>query len=202
MVSSQRDAELPANHLPISPAPRIITPLEFDQHPIPNEEAVASDSSLSQNVSHSVRSTPASSFSNHRSSRNIEGQSSGLQRVEEIELSPCPSRGNSSNSFGNNTLQPIPAGISQHHNPTTLTRGQGVSSDTPQPLNQQRLYARSFQESLHAMHRYLPTYEITSNTIALLALSLTTFFGYKTYRITLEGVEFQHYQICIEEKVW
>lgn len=179
-LSAKRVFRSPATSQPTSTIPSF----EWNQHPIPNEEVVGSENSLSHHSSQSVRNPPAGSFSNYRTPPNKEAQTSGLQGVEETELPSVPSRGNPSDSSGNNTRQPVPVGNSHHHASTTSRGLQDASRNTPQPPNQQRPCTRSFQESWHAVHQDVPTYGITSNTIALLALALPTFFGSKTYKLT------------------
>jgi len=193
MLSDDGDAELSANHLPLPPATRIITPLEFNQHRMRNEEAIGSDYSLSRNVCHSVRSTSTSSLSNHQTSLNTEWQSSGRQPFKRIEFLAFPSCDNHNNSFDDKVLLPVPAGTNQHHDPTTLARNMGEHSPTSQPAKVLRLIT---QESLHAVHQYLLTFDITSHTTALFALSLTTF------NLRHIGVQVQHSRIWIVEKIW
>ena len=187
--------------------PAIHSP-ELNDHPVPNEEAVVSESSLSQNNTQSIRSTPASSFSIQRTSPKTEAQSSGLQHCEEIELSSTSSHGLPSENAGTNTLQPVPEESSPQHDPSTLAWEQDASANIPQPSHWHKTCTRYWQQSLHTLHQYMPNYEITSITIALLALALTAYFGYETYKLTLEGTLLsgiatgaQLYQTCDADEV-
>ena len=82
-------SSLPTSQPPLQQLP----PSTLRQCPIANEDAVASDSSLSQNNPHSIRSTPASSLSVQRPSPNLEVQGSTLQPGAETELSNLSSHG-------------------------------------------------------------------------------------------------------------
>ncbi len=170
--------------------------------PIANEEAVASDSSLSQTNTHSIRSTPASSFSFQRPSPIRESQTSGLQPVAEIELSTIPSHGDPRQSNTSGSLQRDGDEANQQSNPAPTLTGEHVGSgNTLQALNRQRTYAASVQESLRTVYEHLPTYEVTSNSISLGALALTAFFGYETYQLTKESNRYQLLELCHGEKV-
>jgi hypothetical protein len=57
--------------------------IELERYPNSNEEAVVSDSSLSQGTTQSFRSTPASSFSNRQASPKPEHQAQALPPVPE-----------------------------------------------------------------------------------------------------------------------
>ncbi len=161
-----------------------IRSIRLNEDPVPNEEAVVSESSLSQINTQSIRSTPASSFSIQQTSPEPEAQS-----VREIELSSISSHGNPGEPSGNYTLQPTLEESSQHQSPSpTLAGEQNQPSNTVQTVNRYRSYATSFPGSLRTVYHYVPKYEITSNTIALLALVINAFFGYKSYRIAREGL--------------
>lgn len=194
------DAEHADNNRPKCPSALHLTPLSTpsNRDPIHNEEAVISDSSLSQNNSHSIRSTPASSFSVQGGSPNTEAQSSALQPSEEIELSSISRHG----SPGENQLQPISEDSSQCQNTSGIViEGQHGDRGVHQRPVQQRPYTTSLQESLRTVSRYIPNYQKTSTIIALLALALTAFFGYETYVLAKLEVAAQIRQSCDEEKV-
>jgi hypothetical protein len=195
-------AEFADNHSSVPSSPAAAQPtipfIEVTSGPVPDEEAVVSDSSLSRNNTRSIRSTPANSFSTQQTSPDNEAQSSRLEPVEEIEL---PSR-SSQVDPSNTCRQPSPEESIEHRHPSpTLATEQNGSGNTPQPPRRQTSYATSFQDSLRNVYRYVPKYEITSTTIALLALALTAFFGYETYRLTKISTGAQLRQICIDEEV-
>jgi hypothetical protein len=170
--------------------------------PIANEEDVASDSSLSQNNPHSIRSTPASSFSVQRPSPISEAQRSTLQPLQEIELSHLSSHRDPSEGDGTNAPQRDRDKANQYRNPSSTLTGEYVGSrNTLQPPHRQRTYAESVQGSLRIVYEHLPNYEVTSNSIALLALALTAFFGYATYQLTKYGNRIQLLEFCSGEKV-
>lgn len=195
----EHPARHPSNCFAASPP---ITPsLGLNNHPVPNEEAVASDSSLSQNCTQTPRSTPASSFSIQRASPSTEVQSSNLEHCEDIELSSLPSHGYPGESSGNHTLPSVPEEDSQQHDLSGVIADHDASTNTLQPLNRQRTYTMSLRESFHTVQRYVPSYETSSTTIALIALALTTFFGYQTYQLTRIGTGAQLLQMCIDAKV-
>jgi hypothetical protein len=195
-------AEFADNHSPVPSSPAGAQPtipfIEVTSGPVPNEEAVVSESSLSQENNRSIRSTPANSFSTQQTSPGNGAQSSRLEPVEEIEL---PSRSSHADP-SNICRQPSPEeSIEYRHQSPTLATERNGSGNTPQPPRRQRSYATSFQDSLRDVYRYVPKYEITSTTIALLALALSAFFGYETYRLTKISTGAQLRQICIDEEV-
>jgi hypothetical protein len=195
-------AEFADNHSSIPSSPAGAQPtipfIEVTSDPVPNEEAAVSDSSLSQNNNRSIRSTPTDSFSTQQTSPDNEAQASRLEPVEEIELPTRSRHADPSNTY----RQPSPGeSIGYRHPSPTLATEQNGSGNTPRPPPRQTSYATSFQDSLRGVYRYVPKYEITSTTIALLALALTAFFGYETYRLTKISTGAQLRQICIDEEV-
>ena len=176
----------------------IIPSLESDEHPVPNEEAIVSDGSQSQNCTRSPRSTPASSFSIQRASPSTEGQSSSLEQCEDIELSSLPGHRDPGESSGNHILPTVPEEDSQHHD---LSADQDAPTNASQPPNRQRIYPTSLRESLHTVQRNVPSYEIFSITITLIAAVLTLFFGYQAWQLTRISTKAQLREACIGEKV-
>ena len=136
-------------------------------------------------------------------------RASGQRVVEEIELTSIPSHEDPNQSDGINSRRQNRDEVIQRRNtPSTSASDYVGSGNTPQPLARHRSYAASFRGSLQTVYQYMPTYEITSNTMALLALVLTAFFGFETYRmtrtsleITKVGTEAQLYQTCKDPMV-
>lgn len=195
----------PADRNNQSALPPPWTLIRLNQHSVANEDAVFSESSLSQNTTHSARSTTATSFNIQGSCSNAEAQASGSQSGGDIELSSISGHGYPSD----NPPQPILEDSTQSHDLSIIaTEEQNESRNTFEPSNQQRSYATFFQDSLRSAYRYIPKYEITSNTIALMALTLTAFFGYETYKLAQESnwlakiaTGAQLRQTCNDEKV-
>lgn len=200
MVSAAR---LAASQPPGSSTPGTTIPsVELSPHPVPNEEAVVSDSSLSQSNAHSTRSTPASSFSIHHPSPKHEAQSSALPPVEEIELSLTSECENPTNNSGNNIQQSIRDERSQDHHraPVGSGRQDGPPDNNLQPPNHQTPYLTFLRGVLGRISQYLPRHELPPNTFSLVALILTAFFGYEMYRLAQIGTAAQLRQLCIEEE--
>jgi hypothetical protein len=158
---------------------------------VPNEDAVVSESSLSPNSSHSIRSTPASSFSNHQTSPNNERRLSNLQPVEEIELS------SPSDSTRPDVVSSQEGSCPSSSLGSTLTEQQVEARSTSSSLHQQRLDVSSFQKLLRTIYQYVPT----SNIIGLVAVFLTAFFGYEQYKYAKIAAELQQQQMCMDEAV-
>lgn len=178
-----------------------IPSLELNEHRVPNEEAVASDGSLSQNCTHGPRSTPASSFSIQRGSPSTEMQSSSLGHCEDIELSSLPSHRDPDESSGNHILPSVPEEDSQQHDLPAVIADQDAPTNASQPPNRQRTYPTSLRESLRTVQRYVPSYEIFSATVTLIAAVLTLFFGYQAWQLTRISTKAQLREACIGEEV-
>ena len=156
----------------------------LNQDPVAIENTVSSESSSSQNNTHSARSTTATSFSIQHSYPNAEAQASSSRSDKNIELSSISRDGYPCD----NPPQAILEDSTQSHNlPVIATEEQDESRNTLEPSNRQWSYATSFRDSLCSAYQYVPKYEITSNTIALVALTFTAFFGYETYRLAQES---------------
>lgn len=187
-----------------------ITSIKLNENTLHNEKTITSDTSLSQYDTQSSRSTPASSVSDNRNSPSNEAQSSGLEPAEEIELSTISSHDTPSESLGNDILQST-RDESRHHQTSSSipNRAQDESDITLQAPSRHRSWVASFQAYLCTVYQYVPRHEITSNTIAIVVLALTAFFGYETYRLAQESIVLtqiataaQLWQTCNDEKVW
>jgi hypothetical protein len=177
MASEHRDAELLANNLPVSPATRTITLLEFSQHPTPNEEAVSEHFSQCQkHMDQFLSQLP--NFAQHRRA---------IYR-------PLVCR--------RNILLPVPAGTNQHHNRTTLTWNQDAFRSTSQALNQRRPNARAFQQFFHVVHQYLPILRSLQTQLPCLLSPQLYPLEMENTNLRQISVQAQRYQICIDEKVW
>jgi hypothetical protein len=152
----------------------------------PNEEAATSDSSLSQYDRESIRGTPASSFSNPGTSPKIEPQAPTSPDTGAIEPTSAPSDGQiDDNSDDNSTLGFVPEKRNQYHNtPALLSGEQNGPSNAIKPLDGPGTHARSLRHSLGTAYRRVAEYKIPSNTIALVALFLSAYFGYETHRLS------------------
>ncbi|KAF7510003.1 hypothetical protein GJ744_007317 [Endocarpon pusillum] len=177
-------AAKPADRNNRSALPPAWAPILLNQHSVSNEDAVFSESSWSQNTTHSARSTTATSFDIQGSCSDAEAQAPGSQSGGDIELSSISGHGYPNG----NPPQPILEDSTQSHGLSVIaTEEQNESRNTFESCNRQWSFAIFFQDSLRSAYQYIPKYEITSNTMALMALILTAFFGYETYKLAQES---------------